>query len=110
MFIVKTDQGDVSESSELNWMGLSDNIQGVYLIHPGLGISIGIHYYDKYVFMGEGAMILQSGQKFNRIAEHLYAAKDDRYVHICLHQTGKVTFNVLDTAPNVADDLWRKKG
>lgn len=109
MFIAKTVQGDISESPELTWLGLPDNIQGVYLVHPVLGISIGIHHYDSYAFMCEGAMLLQSGRKFNRIAEHLYAIKDGRYIHICLRQTGQITSEVLDTPPDISEQIWKRR-
>lgn len=109
MFVVKTDQGDLSESPELAWTGLPDKIHGVYLIHPVLSVSIGIHHYDRYAFMCEGAAIIQTGQKFNRIAEHIYAVKADICLHICLRQTGQITSEILDTPPDISKEIWKRR-
>ena len=110
MFIAKTNQGDITESKETTWMNLPDDIEGVYLVHPLLNLSIGLHQYDRYAFVCEGAVVLQSNVNMHRIAEHLYATKDDRIVHICIKQNGSVISELLDSPPDIADNIWRKRG
>ena len=108
MFVAKTTSGDQAESHECRWNNLSGALKGVYLIHPSLGISVGLHHYKRYAFVCEGATILQSGTNFQRIAEHLYGIKDDVVIHICLRQSGQLVSEHLDAVPELDESIWKE--
>lgn len=107
MFIVKTDHGEVVESPDQIWLEIMGAIYGAYLVHPGLNLSVGVHGQDRYAFLCEGIAVLQSGENFQRIAEHLYGVKGDQYIHLTMHRTGEIFSEILDQVPDIADHIWR---
>ena len=108
MFIVKNGSEDQQESADFKWSDVEGDIRGVYLIHPLVGISVGLHDYDRYAFMYEGVATLQRGN-FPRVAEHLFAQKQGLNVHVSLHQSG-LEIAVINTLGHAEDGFNAKYG
>lgn len=110
MFVVQANDGQtIEETPEKKWLSIPDGIESVHLIHPAINVSVAAHGYDRYAFLCEGVAILQTGEGIQRLREHVWAEKPGMCLHISVHQSGKVCSEIIDTPPELADNIWRHK-
>ena len=109
MFAVKINDETIMEAKDVNWKDVPNGVEGVHLVHPVLNISVAAHGYDKYAFLREGVACLQQRIDAPLIGEHIYAVKGDVSIHLRLHKSGKITSEIVDELPELADHVWRYK-
>lgn len=106
MFIIKQDNIEVSEGKDFNWDQIKDNIEGVYLLHPLLNITIGLHQCKRYAFYCEGLAMLNN-VSMPRVAENLWGEKDGLYIHLRLCGNGDIMSETVKDKPDINDNVWR---
>ena len=106
MFIIKQDNTEIAEGKDFNWDNVKDKIEGVYLLHPLLNITIGLHQCKRYAFYCEDLAMLNN-VSIPRVAENLWGEKDGLYIHLRLCGNGSIISEQVKEKPDINDNVWR---